>query len=173
MPLDFTGSPVWEDTITGPANGETVTGESVTDMGLLLANRTKWLASGHISMFSDSNDGGLTNYNGGDTLDLSAAGVELILASNSIVHATMLLPFMTCDPTYALDVTLVADNGSVALGNTTKLFNCASLVVVTGVFSLAAGTYNFYPRLAQFDGSTTINAGNYVLTAVITATNGV
>jgi hypothetical protein len=43
MTTDFTGTATWRATISGPADGEPRTGDSVSDMGVLLADRTMWL----------------------------------------------------------------------------------------------------------------------------------
>lgn len=43
MPLIFAGDPIWESLISGPSDTEEAGGTSVTDMGVLLANRTKFL----------------------------------------------------------------------------------------------------------------------------------
>lgn len=43
MTTDFTGDDTWHETITGPADLEAMTGDSVSDMGVLLADRTIWL----------------------------------------------------------------------------------------------------------------------------------
>jgi hypothetical protein len=49
MPVNFTGVDTWRATITAPANGDTVTGPSVADMGELLADRTLYLYNRLIS----------------------------------------------------------------------------------------------------------------------------
>lgn len=43
MPTDFSGDPVWHGMVTGPANTDDATGGTVSDMGVLLADRTQWL----------------------------------------------------------------------------------------------------------------------------------
>lgn len=47
MPQNFTGSDSWVVTCNGPANDDDATGDSVSDMGVQLANRTTWLAARH------------------------------------------------------------------------------------------------------------------------------
>lgn len=45
MGTDFTGTDAWVATITGPTNGDDATGDSVSDMGVQLANRTTYLGA--------------------------------------------------------------------------------------------------------------------------------
>ncbi|KKK88823.1 hypothetical protein LCGC14_2739280 [marine sediment metagenome] len=51
MPFDFTGTATWRALISGPADTEAVTGISVTDMGVLLADRTLFLYDAFASGF--------------------------------------------------------------------------------------------------------------------------
>jgi hypothetical protein len=40
---DYTGEPIWRETITGPDDQETATADSINDVGVLLADRTAYL----------------------------------------------------------------------------------------------------------------------------------
>src|SRR5687767_9410996 len=98
MPTDFTGTATWRDTITGPANGDKVTGPSVTDMGVLLADRTMWLF-GHVVPFYSSVNLAIAATTELITLVEFPAFVPdaIVLDRDSTLTATMTLPAMVVD----------------------------------------------------------------------------
>lgn len=166
MPVDFTGSPVWHDTIVGPANGDKVTGPSVSDMGVLLADRTMWLF-GHVVPFYSSADLAVPL-----TTELITAvdfatifSDSLVLERDSTVIATMVMPAMIVDVDTTLSLCVYDEaNVFVAEGVPTYVPGAGdtdyqSRALQAG-FDLPPGEYKFGLRVLQSGAGTWITSAD-------------
>jgi hypothetical protein len=114
MPTDFSGDPVWHDMITGPANTDEVTGPSVTDMGVLAADRTQFLreamprvAVGHETLASTLNAEDYEPIPGSTVRPTLASRISAVVTARGItisgtglLHAVILE--ITAPDTYAI-----------------------------------------------------------------------
>lgn len=166
MPLDFTGEPTWRETCTGPSNTDDGTGESVTDMGTQLADRTLYLlhhnpivkyVEDKIDMYSNATllytdiDPGI------EGMVLPDFGGDWLLVVNTA------LPIVDNDGTNHIHISAVGDDPFVS-----QTLNAIveGYFPVVAVLTVPPGTYDINAQAALTDvdtGALTID-GNYTMT---------
>lgn len=151
MPTNFTGTPQWRETITGPANVDDVTGPSVSDMGVLVADRGQWQKQGTIGYYDERT----TSINvSGATQDFALYTNQIVLTvDSSRVLVTLTLPLCTVvDGNVDVELCLF-DAADVFVEAVSSLLLVADvtapqLVLVGGFEAVEAGSYSFGIRVA-------------------------
>lgn len=156
MPVDFTGDDVWEDTITGPSNADPATGLSVSDMGVLLANRTRYLYNRLLSNIFGETDTDLSEDTATSVYQQSALEtIDITIAVEATIVA-MLTARVTADSNGAKIRLTLWDDGPTLIATGEEVFflevdqlNFTAL----GLFpAVPAGTYKVRIEYAEQTG---------------------
>lgn len=159
MPTNFTGSPEWRETIAGPANSDEITGPSVSDMGVLLADRGQWQKQGTIGYYDEKT--ATVNVSGGTgEHPLYTAQMALDVATSRVLVTQSLPACFVTDGDVTVELCLF-DESDVLVDQVSTLLlvedtSTAQLILVGGFENVAAGTYSFGIRVvaagaAKFD----------------------
>lgn len=148
MPLPFTGTPEWRETIAGPANTDDVTGPSVSDMGVLLADRGQWQKQGTIGHKDTKQQS--YDVSGGTGFQAFYTDRIALDVAQSRVLVTQVLPRVEItDGDVTVEPVLFDESGDVVEVASTYAIEllqddvCPQLVIVAGYESVAAGIYSF------------------------------
>lgn len=174
MPFTFSGTPVWHDMIDGPANTEDVTGPSVTDMGVLLADRTLYMAQEQISLFASNKPVVAQSYTALVPIDLTDyIAVPIFLDRDARVLVNAAMPGLDTDTVYPCRARLVFQEPTLVLrveAEWQQYKNDASAhPFLVAAVELVAGSWDVFVQLDHggAGASTSVQPGNFNVAALV------